>query len=26
TLYRYSPKLKATETLTAGCIYIEQAA
>jgi uncharacterized Zn-finger protein len=26
TLYRYSPKLKATETLPAGCLYIDQAA
>jgi len=26
TLYRYSPKLKATETQPAGCLYIDQAA
>jgi uncharacterized Zn-finger protein len=26
TLYRYSPKLKATETLPAGCLYVDQAA
>lgn len=26
TLYRFSPKLKATETLPAGCLYIDQAA
>ena len=26
TLFRYSPKLKATETQPAGCLYIDQAA
>jgi len=26
TLYRYSPKLKATETVPSGCLYIDQAA
>ena len=26
TLYRYSPKLKADETVPAGCLYIERAA
>jgi hypothetical protein len=26
TLYRYAPKLKADETVPAGCLYIDQAA
>ncbi|TIT24497.1 MAG: zinc-finger domain-containing protein, partial [Mesorhizobium sp.] len=26
TLYRYSSKLKATETVPPGCLYIDQAA
>jgi hypothetical protein len=26
TLYRYSPKLTATETVPPGCLYIDQAA
>jgi uncharacterized Zn-finger protein len=26
TLYRYSPKLKATETVPQGCLYIDRAA
>ncbi|MDR7032461.1 zinc-finger domain-containing protein [Mesorhizobium sp. BE184] len=26
TLYRYSPRLKATETMPAGCLYVDRAA